>query len=124
MKVFPSKNLIGRVKIPGDKSITIRAYFLSLMHPVIVNNESLGRDARSALKAIRKFGAMIMRCRGSLKLSPPKSNPESIKIDAGNSATTARFALGWAASNGINAYIYGDENLNSRKRKAITQTKT
>ncbi len=115
MKVLPSKNLIGRVKIPGDKSITIRAYFLSLMHPVIVNNESLGRDARSALKTIRKFGAMIMRYRGSLKLSPPESNPESVKIDAGNSATTARFALGWAASNGINAHIYGDENLNSRK---------
>ena len=115
MKVLPSKNLIGRVRIPGDKSITIRAYFLSLMHPVIVNNESLGRDARSALKTIRNFGVMIMRYRGSLKLSPPESNPESVKIDAGNSATTARFALGWAVSNGINAHIYGDENLNSRK---------
>ena len=115
MKVLPSKNLRGRVRIPGDKSVTIRAYFLGLIHPVIINNESIGRDCRSALKAIRSFGARIERYRGSLKVSPPVKNPEDVKIDAGNSATTARFSLAWAASNGITAEITGDKNLCSRK---------
>jgi len=115
MKIFRSENLKGRVKVPGDKSITIRAYFLGLMHPVIINNESVGRDCRSALKAIRSFGAKIERYRGSLKVSPPYKNPENVKIDAGNSATTARFSLAWAASNGITAEITGDENLCSRR---------
>ena len=115
MRVLPSQKLRGRVKVPGDKSVTIRAYFLGLMHPVIINNESVGRDCRSALKAVRSFGAIIKRYKGSIKVSPPTNKPENVKIDAGNSATTARFSLAWAASSGISAEITGDENLCSRK---------
>lgn len=96
LKVKQSQ-ISGRVSIPGSKSHTIRALFISLLAngKSIVRNPLISQDTLSAFKVCEAFGANIKKYEDRFEIegvSGKPSVPDDI-IDVGNSGTTLRFAV-------------------------------
>ncbi len=88
---------------------------MGLLLPVRVVGGSIGKDARSALSAVRILGARVQTGRQGLRIWPGASPTGESRIHAGNSGTTARFCLGWAAGGKEPVWVEGDKSLLSRK---------
>ncbi|UUO13211.1 3-phosphoshikimate 1-carboxyvinyltransferase [Dolichospermum heterosporum] len=121
-------SLQGRIRVPGDKSISHRA----LMLGAIAEGETqiqgllLGEDPRSTAACFRALGAEISEL-----------NPELVKVkgiglgnfqepldvlDAGNSGTTMRLMLGLLASHpGRFFTVTGDSSLRSRPMSRVVK---
>ncbi|MEM8805996.1 MAG: 3-phosphoshikimate 1-carboxyvinyltransferase [Cyanobacteria bacterium P01_G01_bin.38] len=113
--------LKGRLRVPGDKSISHRA----LMLGAIASGETriqgllLGEDPRSTAKCFQAMGAQIsdleadwitVRGLGIGSLQEPQD-----VLDAGNSGTTMRLMLGLLASQPERFFVVtGDASLRSR----------
>jgi 3-phosphoshikimate 1-carboxyvinyltransferase len=114
----PGSALKGRVRAPGDKSISHRALILGALASGETAIEGLleGDDVLRTARAMAAFGAGVERLgegrwrvagRGGL------SEPADI-IDCGNAGTGARLMLGAAAGFAISAAFTGDESLRGR----------
>lgn len=114
MRVAPSPALRGEAEVPGDKSVTVRGFFLGLLGTVEMEGASTGADAASARGAVEAFGAVVDGDGPRVAVSPGESPPREVRVDAGNSGTTARLALGWAAGGQGEALVDGDDSLRSR----------
>jgi len=121
-------SLQGRIRVPGDKSISHRA----LMLGAIAQGETqiqgllLGEDPRSTASCFRAMGAEISELNtervrvqgiglGNLK------EPVDV-LNAGNSGTTLRLMLGLLASHpGRLFMVTGDSSLRSRPMSRVVQ---
>jgi 3-phosphoshikimate 1-carboxyvinyltransferase len=119
------------VLVPGDKSITHRAYLLGGLARGVtrVRNPNSGLDAEATLKAIELLGARVSRSgedevRSSGDVGPVEvriegvagapGEPEQV-IDCGDSGTTMRLLAGiLSGSNGLLSILTGDASLRSR----------
>ena len=116
---MPSGPLTGRIRVPGDKSISHR----SLMFGALAVGRSRisglleGEDVLATAAALRSMGATIERDGddwlvdgvgvGGL-LQPVGA------LDMGNSGTSTRLLMGLVASHGISAAFTGDASLSKR----------
>lgn len=117
--------LRGRVRVPGDKSISHRA----LMFAGLAIGESRvtglleGEDVLATAAAMRQLGADIERVAegewrvhgaglGSL-LEPAGA------LDMGNSGTSTRLLMGLLASHGMRATFVGDASLSGRPMNRV-----
>ena len=116
---MPSAPLTGRIRVPGDKSISHR----SLMFGALAVGRSRisglleGEDVLATAAALRAMGAQIARDGddwvvdgvgvGTL-LQPDDA------LDMGNSGTSTRLLMGLVASHGITATFTGDASLSKR----------
>ncbi len=114
----PGSALRGRVRAPGDKSISHRALILGSMAAGETRIEGLleGEDVMATARAMAAFGAVVerlgqgrWRVRGSGRLVEPGDI-----IDCGNSGTGARLMLGAAAGFALTATFTGDQSLRGR----------
>ncbi len=119
-------SLQGRIRVPGDKSISHRA----LMLGAIAQGETqiqgllLGGDPRSTANCFRAMGAEISELNTELvqvqgiglgQLSEPVD-----VLDAGNSGTTMRLMLGILASHPGRLFVMtGDNSLRSRPMSRV-----
>ena len=116
----PNSALRGRVRVPGDKSISHRALMLSALAVGRSEIRGLleGEDVLATAAAMRAMGATINRLGdghyevfgvgvGGLV------SPDDI-IDMGNSGTSTRLLLGLIASHDITVTMTGDASLRSR----------
>lgn len=112
--------LRGRIRVPGDKSISHRALMLSSLAVGESRVTGLleGEDVLSTAAAMRAMGAQIERLDsgewvihgvgvGSL-LQPQTA------LDMGNSGTSTRLLMGLVASHPITATFIGDASLSKR----------
>ena len=112
--------LTGRVRVPGDKSISHRALMLSALAIGTSRVEGLleGEDVLATAAALRAMGATIVRGNdgawtidgvgvGGL-LQPATA------LDMGNSGTSTRLLMGLIASHPITAAFTGDASLSKR----------
>ncbi len=118
----------GKIKIPGDKSISHR----SLMLGAIASGETtiegllLGEDPRSTAKCFRAMGAEISELNSQKVIVKGVGlgnlqEPEDI-LDAGNSGTTMRLMLGLlGASEGKFFTVTGDSSLRSRPMSRVVK---
>ncbi len=114
--INPPARLCGRVKVPGDKSISHRAAICgALAHGVTVVHGFLeADDCLSTLSCLHTLGAQTeflgdgtLHIRGTGgRLQPPP-----VALDAGNSGTTARLLLGVCAGQSFSTTITGDASL-------------
>jgi 3-phosphoshikimate 1-carboxyvinyltransferase len=117
--------LAGRARVPGDKSISIRALILGALAvgETRVSGMLEGEDVLNTAKALRALGARIERT-GEGKWSIHGVGiggfaEPAAALDFGNSGTGCRLMLGAVAGCPITATFDGDASLRSRPMRRV-----
>lgn len=125
--IQPGGFLRGRLRVPGDKSISHRAIMLgSLAEGVTTITGFLeGEDCLATLKAFRAMGVridgpeqgrVIVQGVGLHGLSAPEG-----RLDMGNSGTSMRLMSGILAGQIFDTVLTGDASLNRRPMRRVTE---
>ncbi|MDR3512252.1 MAG: 3-phosphoshikimate 1-carboxyvinyltransferase [Caulobacteraceae bacterium] len=114
----PGTPLSGRIRAPGDKSISHRAMILGAMAKGLTTVEGLleGDDVLRTAAAMRAFGAKVERVgEGAWRIEGAGgfSEPEDV-VDCGNAGTGVRLIMGAAAGFDLAATFTGDSSLRRR----------
>ncbi len=125
LQAHSSGPLIGRVRVPGDKSISHRALILGALAVGETRISGLleGEDVLNTAKAMRALGAKVERT-GAFAWSVHGvgvagfAQPEN-PLDFGNSGTGCRLAMGAVAGCPITAVFDGDASLRGRPMRRI-----
>jgi 3-phosphoshikimate 1-carboxyvinyltransferase len=122
---IPVEQLEGAITVPGDKSISHRALFVSAIASGIskIENILIADDIMSTAKCLRSLGTEI-EIRDTTADVTGKGihgfkEPSNL-LDAGNSGTTARIMLGLLSTQDFFSVITGDDSLRTRPMKRIT----
>jgi 3-phosphoshikimate 1-carboxyvinyltransferase len=121
--IHPARNLIGSLRLPGDKSISHRYALLAGMAEGVsrFHNFSTGADCASSLRCMQQLGAKVTHngdvvevqgCAG--KLTAPGE-----VLDCGNSGSTMRMLSGLLAPQEGNFTLLGDASLNRRPMERV-----
>lgn len=130
MVVQPAARVRGRVRPPGDKSISHRYALLAAIADgtSIVRRYSTGGDCASTLRCLRGLGVDIdtivgdsvagltarVAGRGLRGLQVPAET-----LDAGNSGSTIRMLAGILAAHPFRVSVTGDASLRSRPMRRV-----
>ena len=116
----------GRVRVPGDKSLSHRALMLGALaeRPSRVRGLLDSDDVRSTARVLATLGTRIewgdgearVHGRGRRGLQPPSAD-----LDCGNSGTTARLMAGVVAGHPFRARFVGDDSLSRRPMMRVKQ---
>jgi 3-phosphoshikimate 1-carboxyvinyltransferase len=120
-----SGSLAGKVRVPGDKSISHRALILGALAVGETRISGLleGEDVLNTAKAMRALGAQVERT-GDFAWSVRGvgvtgfAQPEAA-LDFGNSGTGCRLVMGAVAGCPITAIFDGDASLRSRPMRRV-----
>jgi 3-phosphoshikimate 1-carboxyvinyltransferase len=123
--VTPSGHAAGRVRVPGDKSISHRYALLAALADgeSLISGYSPGADCTATLGCLRGLGvsiratgpaALAIRGRGIGGLRAPDT-----PLDAVNSGTTLRLLSGVLAGHSFKTVIGGDDSLQRRPMRRI-----
>ncbi len=121
--------LIGKVRVPGDKSISHRALLFGAIADGITTVEGLlpAEDPLSTAKCLRAMGVSISPIEKEAKIQIEGvglnglQEPEEI-LNCGNSGTTMRLMLGLlAGKQGRHFVLTGDASLRKRPMKRVGQ---
>ena len=126
-RFLPTGPLTGRIRVPGDKSISHR----SLMFGALAVGETRvtglleGEDVMATAAALRAMGATIEReAEGIWSIHGvgvgALLQPEA-SLDMGNSGTSTRLLMGLVASHPITAQFVGDASLSKRPMGRVTE---
>jgi 3-phosphoshikimate 1-carboxyvinyltransferase len=125
-RFLPSGPLTGRIRVPGDKSISHR----SLMFGALAVGETRvtglleGEDVMATAAALRAMGATIEREADEWRIHGVGVGgllqPEA-PLDMGNSGTSTRLLMGLVASHPITARFVGDASLSKRPMGRVTE---
>jgi 3-phosphoshikimate 1-carboxyvinyltransferase len=121
----PSGALTGKVRVPGDKSISHRALILGALAVGHTRVSGLleGEDVINTAKAMRALGATVERT-GDFAWSVHGvgvagfAQPQA-PLDFGNSGTGCRLVMGAVAGCPIAAVFDGDASLRSRPMRRV-----
>jgi 3-phosphoshikimate 1-carboxyvinyltransferase len=124
MRLKRARFLEGRLRLPGDKSISHRAALIAALADgrTEISNFSTAADCASTLACLRELGVSIERSQdrvifaGSQKLAAPRR-----PLDCGNSGSTLRMLAGVLAGHDFTAELIGDESLSSRPMRRIIE---
>jgi 3-phosphoshikimate 1-carboxyvinyltransferase len=117
MIVRPARNILGALRLPGDKSISHRYAMLAAIAEgtTRLTNFSNGADCASTLGCLRQLGCDIrsegttIEIRGRNALERPGES-----LDCGNSGSTMRMLSGILAAQPFASRLHGDESLSRR----------
>ncbi|MEM7664229.1 MAG: 3-phosphoshikimate 1-carboxyvinyltransferase [Pseudomonadota bacterium] len=122
-----SQPLRGRLRVPGDKSISHRALMFSSLAIGESTIEGLleGEDVLATAAAMRQLGADIERT-GSGTWRVHGAGVGSLvepaqALDMGNSGTSTRLLMGLLASHGFSATFTGDASLSGRPMNRVIE---
>src|SRR5689334_2248804 len=124
MKLAPAHRIHGRIRLPGDKSISHRAALIAALAqgPSEISNFSTARDCASTLSCLRELGVSIERQNGKLRFpGNQKLRTPREPLDCGNSGSTMRILAGVLAGHDLAAELIGDESLSSRPMRRIIE---
>ena len=115
--------LRGRVRAPGDKSISHRSLILGALAQGTTEIEGLleGDDVLRTAAAMRSFGAKVERLgegRWRVEGNGGFSEPSDV-IDCGNAGTGVRLIMGAMAGFPFAATFTGDESLRGRPMRRV-----
>ena len=115
----------GRLRVPGDKSISHRAVMFGAISKGITNIKGFltGADCISTISIFKKMGIDIeikntdvtVKGKGLYGLS----NPGEI-LDCGNSGTTTRLVSGILSAQNFTSVLTGDKSIQKRPMNRIT----
>ena len=126
MRIRPAQRIAGRLRLPGDKSISHRAAMIAALAEGSsrLSNFSTSQDCASTLGCLQSLGVSVKRegtqvrieGKGASGLSSPRE-----PLDCGNSGSTMRMLAGVLAGLGFSSILTGDESLRSRPMKRIIE---
>ena len=124
MRLKSARFIEGRLRLPGDKSISHRAALIAALADgrTEISNYSTAADCASTLACLRELGISIERkddevvFAGNQKLSAPRRS-----LDCGNSGSTLRILAGVLAGHDFTAELIGDESLSARPMRRIIE---
>ena len=114
--------LKGRIRAPGDKSISHRALILGALATGRTTIQGLleGADVLATAAAVRAMGATVSRT-GDLAWTVDGAGALGpAEIDCGNSGTGARLLMGAVAGFAVKVMVDGDASLRSRPMGRVT----
>ncbi len=126
IRISPAKALRGKVRLPGDKSISHRYAILGGLAEgtTRVRNYSSGADCASTLGVLCALGLTVRRQGDEVEIDGKGLaglRAPSADLDAGNSGTTMRMLSGVLAAQSFTCRIGGDESLSRRPMNRIIQ---
>lgn len=131
--IAPAGRVIGRLRAPGDKSISHRYALLAALADgtSAIRNYAPGADCASTLRCLEALGVEARTQRapdpdGSLTAVVRGRGPEGLRppaaaLDAGNSGTTMRLLAGVLAAQPFESVLTGDASLRRRPMQRIAE---
>jgi 3-phosphoshikimate 1-carboxyvinyltransferase len=121
-----AQGIQGKIRVPGDKSISHRALLLTALADgqSRLSGLSTGADVDCTLRAVEAFGAGVERHGdGTVTVQGGRSRlhePETV-IDVGNSGTAIRLLSGWAC--GVEGFtvLAGDQSVARRPMDRVVE---
>ena len=115
----PSARLSGRIRVPGDKSISHRALILGALSTGTTRITGLleAEDVLATAKAVQALGAAVERSNGEVAVTGQGVGglrAPSAPLDFGNSGTGSRLMLGVVAGHDMQVEFTGDASLRRR----------
>jgi 3-phosphoshikimate 1-carboxyvinyltransferase len=117
--IRPAKNILGALRLPGDKSISHRYAMLGAIAEGTTRlaNFSTGADCASTLACVQQLGCVVRKnldgtieIEGGERLRSPEKS-----LDCGNSGSTMRMLSGiLAGQQDFGCDLHGDESLTRR----------
>jgi 3-phosphoshikimate 1-carboxyvinyltransferase len=128
-RFLPAGPLKGRIRVPGDKSISHRSLMFSALAVGRSRIEGLleGEDVLATAAALRMMGATIVQDGGAWIVDGVGVGgllEPGMPLDMGNSGTSARLLMGLLASHGFRASMIGDASLSKRPMGRVTDPLT
>ena len=127
--IRPARNILGSLRVPGDKSISHRYAMLAALASgqSRFDNFAPGADCASTLGCVGALGckverdekgAVVIEGRGSVLQSPGTA------LDCGNSGSTMRMLSGILAGQPFSSALIGDASLSRRPMKRVIEPLT
>lgn len=125
--VAPGGALRGRLRVPGDKSISHRAIMLASIAEgrTQISGFLEGADSLATLAAFRAMGVSIFGPEGG-EVEVEGAGIHGLKapsgpLDMGNSGTAMRLLAGLLAGQRFSSTLVGDESLSRRPMRRVTE---
>lgn len=120
-RLFAPGALRGRIRVPGDKSISHRALILAARspQPIEIRNLNPGRDVEATARALTAIGASVERNGDAAVVRGGALRDSEATVDCMNSGSTARMLLGVCAGASLNARFDGDDSLRRRPMEPV-----
>jgi len=127
--IRPARNVLGSLRVPGDKSISHRYAMLAALASggSRFENFAPGADCASTLACVRALGCTVERdAQGAVTIDGlgPELGVPSGPLDCGNSGSTMRMLAGIVAGQPFTSEMIGDESLTRRPMKRIIEPLT
>src|SRR5882672_3548675 len=123
--IAPAVRAAGRVRVPGDKSISHRYALLSAIADgeSAISGFSPGADCAATLECLRRLGVEVRRT-GNASFAIQGRGlggllPAEAPLDAVNSGTTMRLLSGVVAAHPFRTVVTGDQSLQRRPMRRI-----
>ncbi len=122
--IRPARNILGSLRLPGDKSISHRYALLGGLANGTSRfvNFSTGADCASTLACMEALGAKVTRTGAdSIEITgiAGRVNPSADPLDCGNSGSTMRMISGLLAPQQGRFTLIGDSSLSRRPMERI-----
>ena len=122
--IRPARNVLGSLRLPGDKSISHRYGMLAAFAEGTSHftNFSTGADCASTLACMEALGAKVVRREdGGVEVTgvAGRVTPTAEPLDCGNSGSTMRMMSGLLAAQEGRFTLIGDASLSRRPMERI-----
>ena len=123
-RIEPSNSIIGKVNIPGDKSISHRAIILAAIADgeSRIKNFLQGEDTLATIRVFQKMGVNIKNDGDIIIVKGVGLHGlrvENPTLDFGNSGTSVRLLSGLLSAQNFSSQLIGDESLMKRPMSRI-----
>ena len=124
MKIRPARRIKGRLRLPGDKSISHRAALIAALArgESHLANFSSSSDCASTLTCLQQLGVKIERNGNDIRVNGVGIGgfrATKQPLDCGNSGSTMRLMAGVLAGQDFTSILTGDDSLRSRPMRRI-----
>ena len=126
-KVNPGGRLTGRIRVPGDKSISHRSIMLGAIADGITEVSGFleGADAISTMNVFRALGVQIEGPNsGGVRVTGVGRDGlrgVDFPLDCGNAGTAMRLLMGLLCGQPFKSTLIGDESLSRRPMKRVAE---
>lgn len=129
MIIRPAKAIRGRIRLPGDKSISHRAAMLAATANGVtrIENFATSADCASTVMCIEALGVGVNRSGSTLTVGGVGKagfRRSAEPLDCGNSGTTMRLLSGLLAGQNFESVLVGDESLQKRPMRRVADPLT